>query len=660
MNKSSIGAGIAFLALAARFGAASVQAETTVPLRGHLSQTAAMAHLVGRAPAAQSIALALSLPLRNESQLSDQLRRLYDPKDPQYGRFLTQQQFIDRYAPTTADYNAVVQYARAQGFTVTGTFENRTLVTVQASNAAVEKSMGLQMRAFRAPDGSSFRAPSAEPRVPASIATQLSGVVGLDESAHWAAQSYLVPKATAQALQPYQVGHGPGGTLTPDDIRKAYNLTGLTLKNSTKKLDGSGQVLGLFQLDGYNPRDIAQYASAYKLPNVPLQNVLIGGANGQAGVNSGEVTLDIELMMALAPGASKIMVYEAPNTAAGVIAAYNRIASDNIAKQVSTSWGISEPFCSPVIRNAENTAFRQMAAQGQTIFAASGDSGAYDNGQSLSVNDPASQPYMTGVGGTQLFLNANGTYLKETTWNHGSANNGAGGGGVSAVWAKPDYQAGVGASNIARNVPDVALNSDPYTGYSVYYNGGWCIFGGTSCAAPLWAAFTALVNQQRAANGAPPVGFINPLIYKIGKDSRYTQDFYDIRDGSTNLYFPTYAGYDNATGWGSFKGGSLIDHLAAAAPVAPSPIISLVSAPTHTVMRAAAMITWKTNIASDSIVSVGLTPSSLRSSFSLAAPVTTHLMGIGGLMRGITYYYTVTSRGSGASITSSVMSFRTT
>ncbi|BDI30119.1 pseudomonapepsin [Capsulimonas corticalis] len=659
MNKTTISVRRASLALLACLGAAAPAQAQTVVLRGHLSPALAGAHWVSRAPVAQPLTLALSLPLRNEAQLADQIHRLYDPKDPQYGHFLTTQQFIDRYAPTEESYAAVIRYARSQGFAITETYPNRTLVTVQAPDGVVERSLGLQMHSFRAANGSLFRVANADPSVPAAIAAQISGIVGLDESAHWAPQSYLVPQAMAQALQPYQVGTGPGGALSPSDITKAYGLNNLTLANSATKLDGHGQVLGLFQLDGYDPSDIASFTSGYKLPGVPLQNVLVGGASGQPGVNAAEVTLDIELMTALAPGASKIMVYEAPNTAAGVIAAYSRIASDNIAKQVSTSWGITEPSCSIPIRTAENTAFRQMAAQGQTIFAASGDAGAFDNGKNLTVQDPASQPYITSVGGTQLFLNADGTYKKESTWSHGSIGSGAGGGGVSAVWSKPDWQAGVGVSAAARNVPDVALNSDPYTGYSVFYKGGWCIFGGTSCAAPLWAGFTALVNQQRAASGAGPVGFINPAIYKIGKNSRYTQDFYDIHDGSTNLFYPAFAGYDNATGWGSFKGAGLIADLAASSTTVATPVISLIGTPRPQVARTVALVAWGTNIASDSVLSYGPSPNSLSRSVANSSQVTAHQVTVNGLMRGVTYFYTVTSRAAGASVTSPVLSFVT-
>ncbi len=279
------------------------------------------------------------------------------------------------------------------------------------------------------------------------------------------------------------------------------------------------------------------------------------------------MTLDIELQIALAPGASGIIVYEGPNTGTGIVDTYDRIAKDNLAKQISTSWGASEGEIGSSIINSENSSFLQMAAQGQSIYAASGDEGAYADGGSNppSVQDPASQPYVVGVGGTSLSVNSGETYNSETTWNDSY---GASGGGVSTVWSIPAWQQGISTaySSTMRNVPDVSLNADPNTGYSIYYQGSWSsIYGGTSCAAPLWAAFTARVNQQRAANGQQPLGFANPAIYNIATGARYGTDFHDVTAG-TNLYYAAGPGYDDATGWGSFNGANLLSDLVQAIP----------------------------------------------------------------------------------------------
>jgi kumamolisin len=536
-----------------------------VRLPGHVPTKAlTAAKWLGRQTSDTRISLAFVLPLRNQAELQDLLGRIYDPADPLHGKYLTPQEFTDRFGPTQADYDTVTDYARSLGLTVTGTHANRAILDVSGPAGTVESAFNLHLHQYQAQNGREFYAPDNDPEVTDAIASRIEGVVGLDNAAVWHTHSRFLPADTAQTL-PLQIGTGPGGGLSPSDIRTAYNLQGVAA-------NGSGQTLALFELDGYNSSDVANYVSYFGLTSVPLQNVLVDGFSGRAGSGADEVTLDIELQNALAPGAGKIIVYEGPNSNTGVIDTYNRIAADNLAKQISTSWGVSEGQTSSAVVNSENTAFRQMAAQGQSIYAAAGDSGAYDNGSTLSVDDPASQPYMVGTGGTQLFVNSGETYNYETTWDvNNTVSGGAGGGGVSTLWSIPTWQQGIvsAASSTMRNVPDVSLNADQYAGYSIYYNGSWWIYGGTSCAAPLWAAFTAQVNQQRVANGYPSLGFANPTIYSIASGPRYGSDFHDITQG-TNLHYAAVAGYDNATGWGSFNGANLLADLApSSTPTSP-------------------------------------------------------------------------------------------
>jgi kumamolisin len=369
-------------------------------------------------------------------------------------------------------------------------------------------------------------------------------VLGLQNMVH--AQKHLV-KGTAAKSNATASASVSG--VTPAIIRSAYNLP--------SSVTGSGQSLALMELDGYSASDITGYESQFSLPAVLLNNILVDGATGSAGGGADEVTLDIELMVAVAPGATQIMVYEGPNDDTGILDVYDKIASDNIAKEVSSSWGSTEDTSS--FGQSENTVFQQMSAQGQSIYAAAGDSGADDNGSSLSVGDPASQPYVVGVGGTTLTTSSNGAYTSETTWTDG-------GGGISSVWTIPSWQVGVAStsskgSSTMRNVPDVSLNADPNTGYAIYLSGSWTEFGGTSCAAPLWAAFTALVNEQRVSNGMTDLGFPNPSLYAVGKGSDYNSDFHDIANGSTNGYYPAVTGFDDATGLGSFNGTNLFQDL---------------------------------------------------------------------------------------------------
>jgi subtilase family serine protease len=615
-----------------------------VQLQGHIPRKAvANARWIERLRPEREISLAFALPLRNQQELSTLLSRIYDPDSPLYGQYLTPEEFTERFAPTQSDYDTLINYAIGLGFKITGTHPNRTLLDVSASAATVDAAFGIALQKYQTHRGRDFHAPDRNPQVPDFIASRIVGIIGLDNAAVWHAHSNFAPAETSSSPSPNQIGTGPGGGLAPGDIRKAYNLDEVSA-------NGSGQTLGLFELDGYRSSDVAYYVNYYKLPSVPLQNVLIDGFSGRAGSGASEVTLDIELQIALAPGASKIIVYEGPNTNTGVVDTYNRIATDNLAKQISTSWGLSEGQSSRALINSENAIFMQMAVQGQSIYAAAGDSGAYDDGFTISVDDPASQPYMVGVGGTQLYVLSDESYDHESTWNvDNTVDGGAGGGGISSIWAIPDYQQGIAGivSTTKRNVPDVSLNSDQYTGYSVYYNGRWYIFGGTSCAAPLWAAFTARVNQVLSENGSPPLGFANPALYGIAKGAQYQTDFHDIADGSTNLHYVAGNGYDNATGWGSFHGANLLaDLTGGSSTLPPGPPTGLKA------------------VAGNGTVTLSWTASTGATTYNIyrgttsggegATPIKSGISGTtytdGSLTNGKTYYYRVSaSNSAGAS-----------
>jgi subtilase family serine protease len=543
-------------------------------LSGHIPAAIAHSHLLGRVASTQTVGLALTLPLRNQAGLTDLIARLSTPGDPQYGHFLTPAQFTARFGPTAGDYAAVAAAAQKMGLQVTGMHPNRLILDVSGPASVVESAFSLHLQRYRSAEGREFFAPDAGPALSAGLAGRVSGVVGLDNALHLRPH---LRQAQRPSLLSKRAGSGPYGGLSPSDVKNAYSLhTGAT---------GTGQVIALYELDGYTPSDIRAYETEFGLPAVPLQNILVDGANGSSGDSTGEVTLDIELATALAPGVSKILVYETPNllttTDQTYIDGYNRIATDNIAKQISTSWGGPEDQSNLALLNGENSVFQEMAAQGQTIVAVTGDNGAYDDGSTLSVDDPGSQPYVTGVGGTSLATNGTGgTYGAETVWglpynvnDPNSTDGGAfgvgGGGGFSTVWPAPSYQDVLPLAPAMRSVPDVALDSDPETGYAIYYGGQWQVYGGTSAAAPLWAGFTALVNQQRAAAGKPTIGFLNPPIYQIGASQAYNTNFHDVTHGD-NLYYPAETGYDNATGWGSFIGDALLGTLAQGLTPAPT------------------------------------------------------------------------------------------
>ncbi|MBW8865443.1 MAG: hypothetical protein JF609_11100, partial [Verrucomicrobia bacterium] len=294
-----------------------------------------------------------------------------------------------------------------------------------------------------------------------------------------------------------------------------------------------------------------------------------------SGSGNGEVALDIEMAMAMAPGLSRIVLFEGnpnnyiPNDI------LNTMLASNMIKNLSCSWAWSGgPSAST------DNIFQLMAAAGQSFFNASGDTDAFvagsnnDVDSASQVNAPSSSPYIIQVGGTVLNTNGfNGSYTSESVWNDRTVNANGGNwgssGGVSTYYSIPSWQTNIsmvanGGSTTKRNIPDVALTAD-YV-YSTYDNGSASQTGGTSCAAPLWAGFMALVNQQATIGGNPPAGFINPAIYALSKTDNYTNYFHDttMSDNSWSSSagkFVAASGYDLATGWGTPVGQRLINAL---------------------------------------------------------------------------------------------------
>ncbi len=526
-------------------------------LRGHVPAAAAHLAPVGRLPAATRLDLVMALPLRNQEALTNLLRQIYEPGGPRYRHYLTPDQFTKMFGPTEQDYRALLAFAKSNGLTVTGTHSDRTLLDVRGTAADIEKAFHVAMRVYRHPTESrTFYAPDVEPSL--DLAVPVLAVIGLD--------NYLAPRPLAHRAtsvgRPAGVapltGSGTNGTLMGGDFRAAY-VPGVSLT-------GTGQVVALLELDGYDTNDIISYENQSGLPDVPLQNVVLNGAAGTPDNNTdavAEVCLDIEMAVSMAPGLSGVIVYEAPDTYAGAGDILDQMATDDLAGQLSSSWLIGD-------NPAWEQIYQRFAAQGQSFFQASGDNGAYN--WAIANQQRADDPSITLVGGTTLTTTGpGGVWESETAWNWNSTGQGtdATGGGISTNYSIPNWQQGIsmtanGGSTVQRNVPDVALTADNVL---VVWYGQSGDFGGTSCAAPLWAAFTALVNEQAASSGNPPVGFLNPAIYRIGGGPGYAADFHDITTGNnTNSDSPTQyqavAGYDLCTGWGTPTGQNLINDLA--------------------------------------------------------------------------------------------------
>ncbi len=516
-------------------------------LPGHIPPGVARLQPLDRLPPSHQLNLTIGLPLRNREALTNLLQQIYDPTSANYRHYLAADDFAARFGPAETDYQALIAFAQSNQLTITTLHSNRTLIAVRGSVANIERAFHLHLRVYKHPlEARNFFAPDAEPSL--DLATPVLAISGLDDFVlpHPADLNtnsfYQTANATALAT-----GSGPRGNFIGRDFRAAY-APGVSL-------DGSGQTVGLFELDGYYPGDITEYESIAGLPNVPLTNVILDGFNGSPGDNNIEVALDIDMTIAMAPGLSRIILYEGFS----MDNILNRMATDNLARQLSSSW-----FFTAGADPVREQIFQQFAAQGQSFFESSGDDGAYVG----TIPAPCDDPFITIVGGTSLTTaGQGGPWLSETTW-PGS------GGGISTSYSIPIWQQGVSmalnhGSLTRRNIPDVACLADAVI-WVVANNGQNGATGGTSAATPLWAGFVALVNQQAAANGQPSVGFLNPAIYAIGGGAGYSAAFHDITTGNnfspgSGTNFPAVPGYDLATGWGSPTGSKLIAALLAPA-----------------------------------------------------------------------------------------------
>jgi kumamolisin len=569
--------------------AVGANADTFAPIKGQVPALVSKSTLLGPTDASQSLTLSVGLKLRNADSLKAYVDSASRTKSINAHHHLTQAQIAAAYAPLASSQQAVISYLQSYGFQVTSTGKLHLVIGFQGTVGDAENAFHIQINNYRSPKGQNFYAPASDPSVPVALARLIQNVAGLSNSVHFSHPPIRKLKSSNPKIATTSNANcSVNGGYTPAQIASAYNLN--SFYNAGFK--GDGQTVALFELDDYSSGDISNYTSCLGGKQVPINRISVdGGANG-TGAGAIEVELDMELILSAAPHLAALNVYEGPKpgvlTDAQYLDVWSRIITDDSASVISTSWGACETYASADIAT-ENSLFMIAAAQGQTIFAASGDSGTNDcqtplsSGQAkLAVDDPASQPYVTGVGGTSLTLN-NNAYSSEVVWNNGYASSSglvfAGGGGVSSTWPLPAWQQGPGvnSSSSGREVPDVSLDADPNTGYAVYCtvsaacgSGGWFPLGGTSAAAPMWAAFMALTNEKTLHDGGFNIGFINPYLYQIDQNAggtSYINDFHDITTGNNDgmndggTTYPATANYDMASGLGSYNAWNLANDL---------------------------------------------------------------------------------------------------
>ncbi len=511
--------------------------------------------LTGPMSTSSPIQLDIALLPSQHQKLAQLLQSIYTPSSPQYHHYLKPGQFAQEFGPPSSIVKQVSSYLSSQGMTVGTVSSNNLLLPITTTVGTAESVFGTQISQMRLKDGKSSYINTSAATVPTAIRPFVESVVGLDGAAipqplnvRGRPASHLVVPPGASGVPPCSLAPGIAGSnqaYTTDQLFNHYGFNAATIPSSA--LPGAGQTVALFELYNYNPSDISQYEQCFNV-SPTIKNIPVDGGTSYF---NGEADLDVEELISLAPGAT-IDFYTAPSTVTSYVTEFNAIATQDISNIVSISYGICEPNQDQGAIAAENLLFEQMAAQGQSVLAASGDSGSEGcargaglNNTQLAVSDPASQPYVTGVGGTSF--DGYESQIPESVWNDGP-NGGAGGGGVSSVWQMPSWQQGFGVissyssatpcgaqvGTFCREVPDLSANADPSHGYVIFLNGQWSIVGGTSAATPLWASYFALANQTCSLNNEPDIGFANPRLYALAETNLLTL-FGDVYTGNNDM-----------------------------------------------------------------------------------------------------------------------------
>jgi uncharacterized protein (TIGR03437 family) len=517
-----------------------------------------------------AVTLQLQPSAAQRTSLQHFLAAQQDPTSPDFHRWLTPEQFADRFGLSSADLAKVAAWLNGQGFHIEATARGRIWINFSGTAGQLQSAFGLRMHRYRL-NGRIHYANSNQPVIPAALAGLAAGFRGLDN---------FPPKSRPKPLYNAANGH----FLVPDDIATIYDTAALVKSGIT----GTGVTIGIPGGSSIQVSDVDTFRKTYNLPANEPQVTLVGADPGAVSEAMIEADIDIEWTGAVAPNASIIYAY-----AQNVYNAELYLIDNNLAQVISSSYGSCEtqggtPF--------DNMVAQQAIAQGITWIASSGDTGAAfcDSGtvasHGLAVAEPASFPEVTSIGGTTLnegggtyWSSTNGpnlgsalSYIPEVAWNDSAVGGTllASGGGASALFTKPLWQNVPGVPDDgARDVPDLSLAASPdHDGYEVFTGGKSFIYGGTSLSTPVFSGMTALLNQALVSQGIlakPGLGNINPTLYRLA--STAPSVFHDVTQGNNMVncqagspncnngvmgYFAG-PGYDQVTGLGSVDFGRL-------------------------------------------------------------------------------------------------------
>ena len=492
----------------------------------------------GLLAAGEPVHVVVSLRLRNGDDLNRFTTALLRPGSPSYGRFLSARQFLDRYAPTQAQADAVAAHLRSAGFVNVDIAANRLLVSADGTAGTVRKAFNTELASFEL-DGRRGYANLRDAQVPGRLKGVVLSVLGLQTMDRFSSQARIAPQAPA--VQATKRG------FNPTEFPKLYGLNSTpTASQTTVGIITQGDM-------SQTVADLHQFESQNALPTINPMIVNIGNASSDTS-GTIEWDLDSQDIQAMAGGSLQDMIFYTANTLsnANITSAYNRAVSDNTAKLINVSLGECETSAqSDGTMAADDQIFQTAIAQGQIFSVSSGDSGSHECRALFKYRGnakqsyPASSPYVVAVGGTSVYADANGNWSSETAWS-GS------GGGPSTIESQPSWQNGV-VSGSARGVPDVALAADPSTGAVIVYKGGSQQVGGTSLASPLFVGMWA---RFESANGNGLV-FPNPGLYQYLPANGNL--IHDVTSGSNGGFNPYTAGsgWDYVTGFGSPVGDAL-------------------------------------------------------------------------------------------------------
>lgn len=478
-----------------------------------------------------------------------ELAAMYNPRSPHFGHFEAPSQTASE-GPTLTAIQRVQSYIRAQGLHAIW-HPGDTWLTISGPARRVDRIFGTSVHMYRASGMGTYYASRQDPRVPPAIRKYVADISHLSTA-------------------PWERGRTiPAGGLTPSNMQAAYDISPLRAKGMT----GSGETVVFFEIDGFRQSDLDAYTRRFNLPS--MHPILKSGPQLSP---EGEAEMDLEAVHAIAPGA-RLVVYNLDQQAIAngvrteaqfedkLVAYQRKIVTENPHAIVSNSVGGCANVLGRGVANALRTVYDQADALGEAWFAASGDAGAFDCLQNLEqpgdppaqrdigVDIPASEPGVTGVGGTRISVTGNGSWQSEVAW-EGPVEISGSGGGVSTYFSRPSWQNAPGVKDThfnphgMRSVPDVSATADPASSGVYIIRGSRTQEGGTSQAAPIWAGIMALTDQYLRTHGGKRLGFANPALYALARTSPAYPPFHDVTVGS-NLVYPAQSGYDMATGLGT-------------------------------------------------------------------------------------------------------------